>query len=40
VVRDGGEFDADVALQVIVSVTELAREAVHVGRPVYCWVAC
>lgn len=40
VVRDGDELDADVALRVIVGVTELAREAVHAGRPVYCWFAC
>ena len=39
VVWDGDELDADVALRVIMGVTELAREAVQAGRPVYCWVA-
>lgn len=40
VVRDGDELDPDVALGVVVGVAGLAREAVHTGRSVYCWVAC
>lgn len=38
--RVGDDIGADSALDILVGVAQLAREAVRSGHGVYCWVSC